>query len=75
LSGGQHRFHLSRDLQVSSQQGDVNSLAVVALVMVVGIAAFMWWKGRLRGPAGLVTVAGIVAILIYVAFFASMPPS
>lgn len=53
----------------------MNSLAVVALVMVVGIAAFMWWKGRLRGPAGLVTVAGIVAILIYVAFFASMPPS
>jgi predicted signal transduction protein with EAL and GGDEF domain len=69
------RYLWSKDLHPASNSGDVNSFALVALVMVVGIAAYMWWSGRLRSAAGLVTVAGIIALLVYVAFFAALPPA
>jgi len=66
---------VGRSLQVVPDRGDINSVAVVVLVMVVGVAAYLWWTGRLRGPAGLVTVAGILACLVYLAFFANQPPA
>jgi type IV secretory pathway VirB2 component (pilin) len=67
--------HFSRAFQVLPERGDINSFAVVVLVMVIGIAAYMWWTGRLRTLAGLLTVAGIVAFLVYLSFFASQPPA
>lgn len=73
----QHHFGLSkaRDLQILRGTGDVNSFAIVALVLVIGIAAYIWWRGRLRGGAAWVTLIGIIAILSFVAFYSGGPPA
>jgi LPXTG-motif cell wall-anchored protein len=68
-------MHMGRQLEVLPNTGDMNSLAVVVLVMVVGISAYLWWTGRLRSRAGLVTMAGIMLFLAYLAFFANQPPA
>jgi hypothetical protein len=66
-------WHVGREDQNLPSSGDMNSLAVVVLVMVVGLSAYLWWTGRLRSRAGLLTVAGIVLFLAYLAFFANQP--
>jgi len=67
--------HIGRQDQILPGGGDVNSLAVVVLVMVIGIAAYLWWTRRLRSRAALITLAGIVAFLAYLAFFTGGPPA
>jgi hypothetical protein len=43
------------------------SLAITLLVMIVGAAAYMWYKRLLRSRAALVTLALVVGALAYFA--------
>lgn len=43
------------------------SIAITLIVMIVGAAAFMWYKGLLRSRAALVTLAMVLAVLGYFA--------
>jgi hypothetical protein len=42
--------------------------AVVLIVLILGASIYMWQRGQLRSRAGLVTIGGIIAFLIYVAW-------
>lgn len=46
-------------------------VAIVLIVLILGASAYMWTRGYLRSRAALVTVAGILLALAYVAFFTS----
>lgn len=59
--------------RVPGAELDVNSLAVVVAVMIIGAAAYAWRKGQLRSPAAFVTLGLIVAILLFVAFYSPGP--
>lgn len=45
------------------------STALMILIMVVGITAFLWYGGYLRSRAALVAIAMIVAVLAYLSFW------
>ncbi|MEO6224395.1 MAG: hypothetical protein ABIO80_00870 [Sphingomicrobium sp.] len=45
------------------------STALVILVMVVGITAYLWFTGHMRSRVGLIFVAMIVAVLAYFALW------
>lgn len=54
--------------EVGSQPiGQATSLMI--LVMVVGISAFLWYTGRLRSRAAMLTLVMIIAFLAYFAFW------
>jgi hypothetical protein len=53
----------------------LSPLAIVILVIVLGAAGYLWYSGYLRSRAALITLAGIVGVLIYLGFFAMMPPT
>jgi phage-related holin len=52
----------------SNAQFNGQPIAVVLIVLIAGATIFMWRRGQLRSRAGLVTIAGIIAILVYIAF-------
>ena len=47
------------------------SVAIVLIVLILGACGFMWTQGQMRSRAGLLTVAGILIVLLYFAFWAS----
>ena len=49
------------------------AVAIVLIVLILGACAYMWAQGQMRSRAGLLTVAGILAVLLYFAFWASPP--
>jgi hypothetical protein len=53
----------------------MSPLAIVALVLVVGGAAYLWRTGYLRSRAALIVLVAIVGVLIYLGFFAMQPPT
>ena len=53
----------------------MSPLAIVALVIVIGASAYLWYKGYMRSRAALITLAVVVGVLIYVGFFALQPPT
>jgi ABC-type siderophore export system fused ATPase/permease subunit len=53
----------------------LSPLAIVALVIIIGAAAYLWYMGYMRSRAALITLVGIVAVLIYLGFFAMQPPT
>jgi hypothetical protein len=67
--------HIGRDLQILPDTGDLNSFAIVVLVMVIGVSAYLWWTGRLRSRAGLLTIGAIILFLVYIAFYSNQPPA
>ena len=46
-------------------------VAIVLIVLIIGACAYLWTRGQMRSRAGLLTVAGILAVLLYFAFWAS----
>jgi ABC-type transport system involved in cytochrome c biogenesis permease subunit len=53
----------------------LSPLAIVALVIVLGAAAYLWYQGYMRSRAALIVLAGIVVVLVYLGFFAMRPPT
>ena len=53
----------------------LSPLAIVALVIVLGASAYLWYMGYVRSRAALIVLAGIVVVLVYLGFFAMMPPT
>lgn len=53
----------------------LSPLAIVALVIVLGASAYLWYMGYMRSRAALIVVAGIVLVLVYLGFFAMRPPT
>jgi ABC-type transport system involved in cytochrome c biogenesis permease subunit len=53
----------------------LSPLAIVALVIVLGAAAYLWYQGYMRSRAALIVVAAIVGVLVYAGFFAMRPPT
>jgi hypothetical protein len=47
----------------------------VALVLILGASIYLWRMRYLRSRAALITLAAIVGALIYVGFFAMLPPT
>jgi len=45
-------------------------IAIVLIFLILGATIFMWRRGQMRSRAGLLTIAGILAFLVYFAFFA-----
>lgn len=45
------------------------STAMLIMIMIIGITAVAWYTRYLRSRAGLLTIAMIVAILAYFAFW------
>lgn len=48
-------------------------LAIVALVLVLGAAVYLWRMRYLRSRAALIVLAAVVAVLAYIGFFTSQP--
>jgi hypothetical protein len=46
-------------------------VAIVLIVLIIGACAYLWTRGQMRSRAGLLTVAGILLVLFYFAFWAS----
>jgi uncharacterized protein HemX len=46
-------------------------VAIVLIVLILGACIYMWTQGQMRSRAGLLTIAGILAVLVYLAFWAS----
>ena len=63
---GQSQSHWSATL---------SPLAIVALVILIGASAYLWYRGYLRSRAAWITIAAIVVLLIYAGFFALQPPT
>lgn len=53
----------------------LSPLAIVALVLIVGAAAYLWRMGYVRSRAALITLAAIIGALVYLGFFAMQPPT
>ena len=53
----------------------LSPLAIVALVIILGAAAYLWYQGYMRSRAALIVLAAIVAVLVYAGFFAMRPPT
>jgi Kef-type K+ transport system membrane component KefB len=53
----------------------LSPLAIVALVLILGASFYLWRMRYLRSRAALITLAVIVAGLIYLGFFAMLPPT
>jgi hypothetical protein len=47
------------------------AVAIVLIVLILGASIYMRTQGGMRSRAGMVTVAGILLVLVYFAFFAS----
>ena len=45
-------------------------IAIVLIVLILGATIYLWRQGQMRSRAGLLTVAGLIALLAYFAFFA-----
>jgi ABC-type siderophore export system fused ATPase/permease subunit len=59
----------------SSLSATASPLAIVALVVILGSAAYLWRSGYIRSRAALIVLAAIVGVLIYLGFFAMQPPT
>ena len=59
----------------SSLNATMSPLAIVALVLVLGAAAYLWRMGYMRSRAALIVLVAIIAVLIYLGFFAMQPPT
>jgi hypothetical protein len=46
-------------------------IAIVLIVLILGASIFLWTRGQLRSRAAMLTVAGIIAVLVYFAFWAA----
>jgi hypothetical protein len=53
----------------------LSPLAIVALVILIGASAYLWYRGYLRSRAAMITLLAIAAVLIYAGFFALQPPT
>ena len=60
---------------VSPWTATLSPLAIVALVIILGAAAYLWYQGYMRSRAALIVLAAIVAVLVYAGFFAMRPPT
>ena len=59
----------------SQWDATMSPLAIVALVIVIGASAYLWYKGYMRSRAALITLAAVVLVLVYIGFFALLPPT
>jgi len=59
----------------SSWSATASPLAIVALVLILGAAVYLWRLRYLRSRAALIVLAAIVGALIYLGFFAMQPPT
>ena len=50
------------------------AISVVLILLILGGSVYLWREGYLRSRAGLLTVAGILAFLVYLGFFAFPTP-
>lgn len=50
-------------------------LAIVAIVIILGAAAYLWYLGYVRSRAALVALALMIGFLIYFGFFYGNPPT
>lgn len=50
-------------------------LAIVALVLILGAAFYLWRLGYVRSRAALIVLLAIAGVLIYLGFFAMQPPT
>jgi cell division protein FtsW (lipid II flippase) len=47
-------------------------VAIVLIVLVLGASFYMWRTRQLRSRAGLLTIAGILILLVFLAMSSSM---
>jgi hypothetical protein len=52
----------------------MSPLAIVALVLVLGAAIYLWRMRYLRSRAALIVLVAIIGALVYLGFFAMQPP-
>ncbi|MEO7278129.1 MAG: hypothetical protein ABIW33_08915 [Sphingomicrobium sp.] len=57
--------------EFAASQPIAQSTALLILVMVVGIAGFMWYSGYMRSRAALVALAMVIGLLAYLSFWTS----
>lgn len=50
-------------------------LAIVALVLILGAAFYLWRMGYIRSRAALIVLLAIVGVLVWLGFFAMQPPT
>jgi hypothetical protein len=48
-------------------------VTIVLIVLILGACVYLWTRGQMRSRAGLLTVGGILAVLLYIAFWATPP--
>ena len=56
-----------------SQSGQ--PFAIVAIVIILGACAYLWYIGYLRSRAAFVALALVIGFLIYFGFFYGYPPT